>query len=163
MRIILFIASIFLISCGTTQTITEESQMSEVKQWAMDKNFTIESEWAFPLRGNQINLIGNPNYLTVKQDTVSAFLPFFGQRQSGNIMNNEGGIKFEGAPEAYQMIYNQKKQSSVITFKISEKGEHYQVTLTLYDNKNSTININSSQRDLMRYEGTVSARAEEEN
>ena len=67
MRIILFIASMLLISCGSTQTTTEESQMSEVKQWVANKEFTIESDWAIPLGGSQVNLIGNSNFLTFKK------------------------------------------------------------------------------------------------
>jgi len=161
MRIILFIASMLLISCGSTQTTTEESQMSEVKQWVANKEFTIESDWAIPLGGSQVNLIGNSNFLTFKKDTVSAYLPFFGERHSGYSLDG-GGIEFEGVPENLQTIYNQKKQSSILKFDISEKSEHYQVTVTLYNNKNSTISVNSSQRDVMRYNGEVEALPEED-
>ena len=162
MRTILFIVSMLLISCGSTQKTTDESQTSQVRQWAQDKQFTIESQYANPLRGNQISLIGNSNFLTVKKDSVSAYLPFFGQRQSGNVLDG-GAIEFEGIPKEYQMMYNQKKQSSVIKFNISEKGENYNVTVTLYDNKNSTITVNSSQRDFMRYDGEVEALPEDDN
>ncbi|WP_339696465.1 DUF4251 domain-containing protein [uncultured Marixanthomonas sp.] len=161
MKTVLCILSMLLISCGSTQTATEKGEMSQVQQWAKDKQFTIESNYANPLRGNQISLIGNTNYLTVNKEHVSAYLPFYGQRQIGNVLKG-GAIEFEGTPKDVQLIYNQRKKSSIISFTISEKGENYQVTVTLYDNKNSRITVNSSQRDLMRYEGEVEALPEDE-
>ena len=158
--IALVLTSIFFISCSGTKDALNQPMESEVKQWAVDKQFTIENEWAQPLRGNQINLIDTPNFLTVENDTVSAALPFYGVRQTGTTLNS-GGIEFEGIPKNYQMIYNQKKKSSTIKFDISEKGENYQVTIILYDSKNSSISVNSSQRDIMRYQGTVEALPEE--
>ncbi len=161
MKYILFFFSLLLISCGTANKPVTESQASQVKQWASDKEFTIESDWAIPFGGSQINLIGNPNSLTFDGTTVSAYLPFFGERQSGYVLDG-GGIEFDGEPENLQMLYNQKKQSSTIKFDISEKGEDYQVTIILYDNKKSTITVNSSQRDMMRYNGEVEALPESE-
>ena len=163
MRIVIAcITALLLVSCGSLKEVADQPMESQVKQWAVDKAFTIESDWAQPLRGSQINLIGNPNYLTVHKDTVSAELPFFGVRQTGNALQG-GGIEFDGIPKNYQMIYNQKKNSSIIKFDITEKGESYRVTITLYDNQNSSITVNSSQRDLMRYEGRVEALPNEEN
>lgn len=162
MKTMLFMLSLLLISCGSTQTAIEEGEMSQVQQWANDKQFTIESDYANPLRGNQISLIGNTNFLTFNQDNVSAYLPFYGQRQSGNVLDG-GPIEFEGNPKDVELIYNQRKKSSIISFTISEKGESYKVTVTLYDNKNSTITVNSSQRDFMRYEGEVEALPEDDN
>tara|TARA_R100001369_G_scaffold14731_1_gene29435 strand:- start:3882 stop:4370 length:489 start_codon:yes stop_codon:yes gene_type:complete len=162
MKTVLFILSMLLISCGSTQTTTEEGEMSQVQQWAKDKQFTIESDYANPLRGNQISLIGNTNHLTFNKENVSAYLPFYGQRQIGNVLES-GAIEFEGTPKDVQLIHNQRKKSSILSFTISEKGESYQVTVTLYDNKNSRITVNSSQRDLMRYEGEVEALSEDDN
>ena len=159
--ILLAVLTVICISCSSTKTTTDQAMESHVKQWAMDQQFTIESDWAIPLGSSQINLIGNPNFLTVKNDTVSAYLPFFGERHSGNSLDG-GGIEFEGVPKNYQMIYNQKKNSSTIKFTISEKSEQFDVTLILYDNQNANITVNSSQRDVMRYQGTVEALQEDE-
>ncbi len=161
MKYIIILCSLLVMSCGTANKPLTENQTSQVRQWVNDKEFTIESQWAIPFAGSQINLIGNPNYLTFKGDSVSAYLPFYGERRSGYALDG-GGIEFEGEPKNLQTLYNQKKQSSVLKFDISEKGEHYQVTVTLYDNKKSIITVNSSQRDMMRYNGEVEALPEGE-
>ncbi|PVW13202.1 DUF4251 domain-containing protein [Marixanthomonas spongiae] len=162
MKTLLFLLPLLFISCGTAHDTSIAAHTNEVRQWANDKQFTIESQWATPQTGNRINLIGNANHLTFKNDTVSAYLPFFGERHSGNVFDG-GAIEFEGVPKDLQTKYNQKKNAAIITFDISEKGEHYQVSVTLYGNKNSHISVNSSQRDFMGYDGRVSALSETEN
>ena len=103
---------------------------------------------------SRINLIGNPNYLKVKGDSVLAFLPYFGQRQRGGGYNNDGGgIKFEGIPKNYEVTKNNENQRQDIRFDINENSENFSVLVSIFPNLNTTINVNSTQRSPISYDG----------
>jgi hypothetical protein len=141
------------------------------------KNFEIESNFARPMpsmafmqvantnilgpgnTASQINLNNNPNNLTIKGDTISAYFPYFGEVQFGGAgynNANSNGIEFKDVPRDYTMEVNEKKHNIVINFRIEDKNrnnEQYNVFITLFRNKRSSIQINSSSRTSIEYSG----------
>ncbi len=142
------------------------------------KTFEIENNWAQPQvigamsqiqnsgllppgsSASSIDLTNHTNYFRMKEDSVFAYLPYYGeQRIAGRYTNNEMGIAFEGVPEALT-IGKGKKSSYLITFTINGKNktsENYAVTLKLFSNLTSTMSINSSHRTSITYTGRVIA------
>ena len=107
---------------------------------------------------NRINLIGNANYLRIKGDSISAFLPYFGERQlAGGYNNNNVGIQFNGIPKEYSVTKDEKKQQHNIRFNINNNTENFQVYITVFPNMTATMNINSSHRFAISYSGFVSS------
>lgn len=104
-----------------------------------------------------INLSSNSNYLRIVNDSVSAFLPFFGEQNFGGGYNgNHAGIEFDGVPQHYSVKVDNKKQAIHIAFATNDKfrnSEHYKVYITLYPNYRSIIRIQSSSRSVIEYEG----------
>ena len=99
-RLIILGFMAILWSCGSTEDAANASLKNQLlDNLVAQKSFKIESEWAQPMNtnamnsvassglllpgnsGSNISLIGNPNYLKVEGDTISAYLPFFGIRQ----------------------------------------------------------------------------------
>ena len=93
---------VLFFSCGTgSKTAIAKSQETKLDSLIAAKNFIIRCDWALPMMTNsmnslfnsglfppgsatnQINLIGNANYLKVVGDSVAAELPYFGERQMG--------------------------------------------------------------------------------
>ena len=98
-----------------------------------------------------INLIGNSNSLKVKGDTISAFLPYYGEQNfgGGTYGGNHLGIEFNDVPENYQVTFDDQKQRAEIKFRIDDEhrnGEQYNVYITLFKNYNSLISVQSSNR-----------------
>ena len=173
----IIIIVLFLTGCGSSAKIAEESTQSrQLDGWVAEKSFEITSDWAIPLMTNSLNRIsnsgllppgssanrislnGNSNYLKFQYGEVAANLPFYGERQAGGGYNGrDGGITFEGTPENFSESKDEKTLRHTIRFKISNKTESFDVTLTLYPNLNSEIQINSTQRFPMRYTGRVKA------
>lgn len=162
-------------SCGSTEDVAIASLKNQVlDNLVAQKSFQIVSEWAQPMNtnamnsvassglllpgnsGSNISLIGNPNYLKVEGDTISAYLPFFGERQMTGGYGDRNAIEFKGIPDKLKSSKNSKKNTYTLIFSIKEKTEVYQVTITLFSNLNSHIHINSSQRNFIRYIGKVS-------
>lgn len=138
------------------------------------EHFEIRSDWALPLATNslnsianagllppgssagQISLIGNANYVKVMGDSLSVYLPYFGERQMGGGYNSDGaGIEFIGVPKKMEITKDKEKQRYDIRFEFKKDSENFMVIITLLPNLQSTININSSQRFPIRYSGSV--------
>jgi len=109
---------------------------------------------------NNINLIGNSNYLKVFKDSVSGYLPYFGERQmGGSYGGGTTAIQFEGAPKEYR-VKKGKKHSYTIQFNIADKNsptENYTISIQLFKNLAASIDVTSSHRFFIRYRGKVSA------
>jgi len=177
MKQLLFIGLVFLaFGCGSTsKTYTVEDRDTTALDALMEKKqFEINSDWAqpqitnavaqvgnaglFPPGSNvsNINLIGNPNYFKMEGDRISAYFPYYGERQmGGGYNNNNNQIEFEGVPMEYE-VKRGKKDSYEIRFSINDKNittENYQVTVQVYPNLSSVIRVFSSHRFPIRYKG----------
>lgn len=147
-------------SCGSS-TATSPEAMENLQQLVDQRHFEIENDWAIPLRGSQINLIGNPNYIRFKNDSVELFLPYFGVRHSGGGYNSEGGIKYEGIAQDLEIRKN-KAGNTEILFEGQQQSESLDFRITLYPNLNAQTHVTSSQRDPISYKGEVHEWKEQE-
>ena len=168
------IISAGLLSCGSSKTVTQ-AQIDALDQLVQSKHFKIESDWAYPMTTNAmqqvlnsgllgpgssaggINLIGNPNELTITGDSISSYLPYFGERQMQvDYGGDDTSIKFNGLMESYK-VEPIKNHSYEISFKAKSKSETFDVYITVSPSLRSTIVLNSATRHPIRYSGTVGA------
>ncbi|MGW9686316.1 DUF4251 domain-containing protein [Flagellimonas sp. 2504JD1-5] len=106
---------------------------------------------------SRIDLTGMSSYLRVVGDSVAADLPYYGERQmSAPYNSNNTGIRFEGIPRDFEIIPNDKTSGYTVKFRISDGPEAFDVAAQLLPDKSSTININSTHRTAIWYNGTVS-------
>ncbi|MAP55330.1 DUF4251 domain-containing protein [Altibacter sp.] len=165
-----------LISCGTSKDGTAYAESAKVLDALVAAEaFQIESDVANPMvtsglnalsnsgllpagsSAGRINLIGNSNFLRVEGNEVSAYLPYYGERRTGASFDNKSAIEFDGEPYSYTVSKDEAKNRYTIKFEITEKNETYSVILTLFPNLKSSIDINSSNRTSIRYDGRVEA------
>lgn len=145
-----------LISCGgANSSVNNDQEFSELQQIVTSRNFEIEHEWANPLVGSQINLIGNTNYIRFHGDSVDVYLPFFGERYSGGAYDGEGGIKYEGFTKEFEVIQNPDKSKIELKFKIEKTSENFDFFITLYPNNKARTSVNTSERSTITYEGKL--------
>lgn len=177
MRILLILFALGLVGCGSSrQPKFSDAELQNLGN-LIDNNWEIQSNWASPLattsfmavansgllppgnNANMINLIGNPNYVRKKGDTVSIYLPYFGERRIGGSYGGRGSaIEFEGVPKVFEINKNDKKQRYDIRMVVNDKentAETYTITIRTFPNKNSNINVNSSQRTTISYAGLI--------
>jgi len=103
------------------------------------------------------NLVGNPNYLRVHQDSVFAHLPFYGTRQRLQLGKNTGAIQLATIVQNYSSLYKEAKNRTAIHFEAKEGYEIYDVNITVFGNGRTTIHVNSSQRSSISYDGNIAA------
>ncbi|EZH75668.1 hypothetical protein ATO12_02445 [Aquimarina atlantica] len=179
----LLLTSCLLISCGSSQNLAVSTEQSKVlDELIAQKKLEIISDWASPISsstglnalvnsgllpigstGNNISLIGNFNHFRILGDSISVYLPYYGERQiSAGFSNRNNNIEFDGVPEHTKVTYNEKKQRYLINFEVRNATEWLRIAVTLYPNLRSDIMIQSNHRTAIRYRGMVS-KLEEKN
>lgn len=168
-----------LLSCNINKPITAGEQLAfqNLKEMVSAKNFEIVAHTAKPMMNNaltqvlnanllppgntpsHINIIGTSNSLKIKGDSIQANLPFYGEQFSGvNPGSMPRGISFNDIPENYKVTENVSKRSIEISFKIKDNertNERYDITVTLFSGKGSTINIWPTTRSYIQFIGTA--------
>ena len=160
----------------SSSTLLSESKIEKV---ISNKDFEMQMQWANPLNtmalnsvlqsglflpgnnGSQINLIGNGNYFRMQGDTISAYLPFYGERRLGGGFGRNAQIEFKDVVQDLEVRQNNKKKRFELKFSINDMNhpnENYQVYLELYANKRGILNINSSDRTVISYSGTIKSK-----
>ncbi len=162
---------VLMASCGTTSKVSSE-EMQQIEDMVHNRAFEFVAEWAMPLATNsltqisnvgllppgsninQINLLGNSNFIKIEGDSVSAYLSYYGERQMGGQYGAvDTGITFNGVPRDFNVVRNDKKNSYSIKFDINDGAEAYQVNMTLFPDLAGSVVINSNQRFSIRYQG----------
>ncbi len=152
------ILMVFLYSCGPGKqnSRSEISSFPELKELVQSKQFEIEHNWAQPLSGNQINLIGNPNYIRFMRDSIQVYLPYFGVRhRGGNYGGRDGAIEFEGVPKNFKVTEDENKKNITIEFEAQEDQENFNFRIILFPNGRASTSVHTSDRSTISYRGMV--------
>ncbi|QLE02304.1 DUF4251 domain-containing protein [Galbibacter sp. BG1] len=170
----IFVVSLCVLSCGGTQNAVSDADLAALDKIINDKNFRIECQWAMPTvstsmmqiagsgllaPGNnvqRIDLSGDGAFLEIKGDSAKADLPFYGERQMGGGYNPDGeGIKFDQEVSDMEIEYQENKKHYRITFSANDGTKSFNVTLMVFQNKKTSVSVNSSERDFITYDGTL--------
>ncbi len=167
---------LFMMSCSTYKPLTEAQKLA-LQAWGTEKAFVIESDWAKPLPtaalnamantgilglGNSagsISILGNVNYFKMKGDTITAHLPYYGERYMGGGYNTKIAIEFDGIPRSKEITWNEQKQRAEMRFSIHQKDDNelYDIFIMIFSNNTTRIDVNSAERSLITYEGKIKA------
>ena len=161
---IIFLMIIFIVlltGCGTPKDTTPNRDFEALIELVNSRQFEIEQEWARPMSGNTINLLGNPNYIRMRGNQVDLFLPYYGVRQSGGCYGTgEGGIKYVGPAEKLEIEENPGNNSVLIKFEGRQGTEDLQFFITLMSGGSAHTSVNSSERNSISYSGNLRALAD---
>ena len=141
-----------MISCSITKTTPETVTLISKK--IESKDFTIEVNYANPLRMLPVYL--NSNYtLRIKNDSVFAYLPYYGVIHVAPFDSSEGGIKFGSLINDYEIITNKKNTGWDIRFKVTPAMYEYSIYMTVYKDGKAIVSFNSYQQDPISFDGEV--------
>ncbi|WP_298555712.1 DUF4251 domain-containing protein [uncultured Algibacter sp.] len=149
------------------------SQLKTFETLIENKKFTIESDRAYPQVSNamqqvlnsgillpnssagSISLIGNSNFLTISGNSISSYLPYFGERQMNiDFSGRDSAIQLLGLMENYTVIKG-KNHSISIKFDAKSKLESFKTYIILYPNLKADIQIVGATRSPISYSGKV--------
>ncbi|MDO5980607.1 DUF4251 domain-containing protein [Flavivirga spongiicola] len=161
-----------IFSCKSKSAATQV-EIDALNTIVKKQMFRIDSDWAYPQvtnamqqvlnsglmqpgsSANAISLIGNDNFLTISKDSISSFLPYFGERQMQVAYNGgDSAIQFNGVFEDYEVVHN-KDNSYNISFQAKSNSENFQVFIKLYPNLKAHMTLNGNSRLTIRYSGSL--------
>lgn len=170
---ILILVFFYVFSCVSSKSTASPKQIEALADLINNKKFSIESNWAYPQatyamqqvlnsrllqpgnNANAISLIGNSNFLTISGDSISSYLPYYGERQMQvQYGGGDSAIEFNGLMEDYKTIKNEN-ESYTISFKTKSKSENFNISIVIFPNLRSEIILNGTTRFTIRYSGTV--------
>ena len=117
------------------------------------KNYIFKAQTVSPQRGQTRNLTSDYD-LTVRNDSVIAWLPYMGRSYSPEYGTSEGGIKFNSAKFDYTIEKGKKKKWD-ISIKPKDVDDVKQVYLTVFDNGEATLQVISTNRDAISFNGFI--------
>ncbi len=168
-----FIGILIIFSCKASKSAATQAEIDALNTIVKNQKFHIESDWAYPQvtnavqqvlssglmqpgsTPNAINLIGNDNFLAIKGDSITSFLPYYGERRMQVAYNgSDSAIQFNGILEDYIATQN-KDHSYTISFEATSNSENFQVFIKLYPNLKARMTLNGNSRLTISYSGDL--------
>lgn len=157
---ILAAISILLVSCGTTQSVTEKAEKEQLVEKQIENlDFKFTATFAYPQSYPSISL--SPYYdVMVSPDTVKAYLPYFGRAYRAPISQTDGGIKFESTDFESEVKKGKKNGLWHIIIRTHDTSHAYTLTFNIWNNGNARLNVNDQDRQTISFDGVVEERKE---
>lgn len=163
----LFIAVLFMavqVSAQTDKTTTTRLVES--------KSFIFNATSAQPMNSSEINAVlsripgsigagvvslrGDVYQLTVANDSVGAYLPYYGRSYMAPRNPTEGGIKFNTKEFSYKADKKKKGNYIVIIKPVDTKSDVLSMTLNISEKGYASLSVISNNRQSINYNGFIS-------
>jgi len=144
-----------------TKELEKEEQYQSLLNLINTQQYAFRGSKANPQKGTPIDLTTRDNFLRIKDNNASAYLPYFGRAYSGGYSTSDGGVKFDGQMEDYEVNKNDKKRRVTIKFKVKGSNDNFTCTLTISSLNSASLSIISIKRQSISYTGSISELPEE--
>lgn len=105
--------------------------------------------------GGSINLTGSQYDLRVTQDSIVAFLPYYGRAFTAPIDPNEGGIKFTSKDFTYKESISKKGAYTIQINTKDVKRDNYRLTLNVSQNGYATLIASGNNKQPITFNGIL--------
>ncbi|MBW4362529.1 DUF4251 domain-containing protein [Flavobacterium taihuense] len=140
----------------TKQQLKEEKKLAkqkEVEALVDSKEFEFQATMAYPQGTRSIDMTTNSNFLRFEKDTIHSEMPYFGRAYSGVGYGGSGGLDFKGPIQNYSIAKD--KKSYIIKAEVKDKTDLYSIVLTVFFEGNASLTINTSNRSMISYRGSI--------
>ena len=130
----------------------EAKKAEKVKNLLNDKTFVFNATHMMPMGGGSMYL--NYDYdVTVKNDTVVSYLPYFGRAYHVEYGARNLGFDFTQPVEEYKM--EKKDDGYIVEFKVKNGMDVVNFTFHISELGYTTLNVNSTHRQAISYYGMI--------
>lgn len=148
-----YIITISLLLLSVAMVQAQEKNEPTTQQIVESKNYIFKAESVNPQRGRFRQLTSDYD-LVVTNDTVIAYLPYFGRAYSAPINPSEGGIKFTSSDFEYT-VEKKKKRSWEILIRPKDARDIQTLYLTIFNNNKASLRVNSVNRESISFDGYI--------
>lgn len=151
----LLLANFILLACGSSQTAAEKAQFAEGIENALEvPNFTFKATYAYPTGFKSIYL--SPYYdVKVSEDTVRAYLPYYGRAYSASMDPREGGYNFTSTDFVYKVNPGKKSGNWLVNILINDLDRQVVFNFDIFQNGTGRLSITDVNRQPISFQGNI--------
>jgi len=138
----------------------KEQKAAEIKQLVESGEFVFIARFANPMSGPKIDLTSIYD-LKFKDDSVEAWLPYYGRAYQAPYADRDGGIKFKTKVDQIETSFNERKKSYQINFEVKDQRDTYKMNLLVGLSGYGNLNVNMNHRQSISFSGIVEGLSEE--
>lgn len=158
MKIKILTSLMFLLLMGPFSILIAQDQtgdLAKIKELVNKASYRIDIDRVSSASVPNPERFNPTGTFQVSDSMIIADLPFFGRAYNSVGYDGEAGIQLN---DKYNMreIKDGKKEL-IVNYKVNNKGENFDCTLTLYPGDKAILNIISSKRESITYYGTYKA------
>ena len=139
----------------------KQADYEEILEIVLSEKYEFQGRKANPQKGRQIDLTTRSNFLKIQKGSASASMPYFGRAFNVGYSTSDGGIKFDGPMETYDVEKNDKKRRINVKFVVKGPDDTFKCSLTISGSENAMLSVTSNKRQVISYTGQVKAIPEE--
>lgn len=146
----------FLASCGSAQNAAQkEAAAAKIRQQIQDFDFTFNATYAYPMGYKSIYL--SPYYtVKVSQDTVKAYLPYYGRAYVAPMDPSRGGINFTSTKFDYRVKEGKKDGNWQVEIKTKDTDREILLNFDIWDNGSAKLDVTDPNRQPISFQGNIS-------
>ena len=148
------LALVVLSGCATSEERAARAaeQAAKVKTALTERDYKISIDRMYPMKGSSKN-VSYGYSVEVRNDSLISYLPYFGRAYSVPYGGGKG-LNFSERIGSYEeaLLKNGKHH---IEIGVTNEEDTYLYTIDVYDNGNSTIAVQSRQREPISYAGRI--------
>jgi hypothetical protein len=137
---------------GSSAANAQKLDAASVKKIVESKNFIFKAEYVYPQSGRSRYLASEYDVSVVNNKVVS-YLPYFGRAYTAPVNPAEGGIKFTSTKFDYSIT--QKKDKWEIRIKPRDVSDVQDMFLTVFDNGRAGLRVNNTNRQNISFDGYI--------
>jgi len=120
------------------------------------QRYTFKAQTANPAAGRTRQLTSEYD-LKVYQDTVIAYLPYFGRAYSAPVDVTDGGINFTSMKFEYNVSKGKNNRWEII-IKPKDANDVQELSLTVFENGKADLQVRSNNRQPISFNGYIAGR-----
>jgi hypothetical protein len=143
---------------GATTATAQDLDAAAVKNMIESKSFVFKAEYVSPV-GGRVRALTSEYDVSVKNDKVVTYLPYFGRAYTAPVNPTDGGIKFTSTNFDYTT--NLKKNKWEVRIKPKDVSDVQDMYLTVFENGKATLRVNNTNRQNISFDGYIIEAASE--
>lgn len=133
----------------------DSAKIAAVKEMVNNKSYTFRAQNLTPL-GGRLRQLDNGYDLQVLPDKIVSNLPYFGRSYTAPLDPSKAGIQFTSTDFKYNSTAG-KKGSWNVLIQTKDQQDSPQLQLTIFNDGTATLQVNSTSRQNISFNGYVSA------
>ncbi|MBS1917657.1 MAG: DUF4251 domain-containing protein [Bacteroidetes bacterium] len=151
--------SLLSFMCIHTASAQDDKQSKEqkieaaIKEKVESKRYAFIAQTAIPM-GMRIRQLTSDYELKVSNDTLEAYLPYFGRAYTATIGSSDDGINFKTTDFTYTST-SRKKGGWNITIVPKKSGDTRQLILSITSTGYASLQVNSNNKQTISFNGYI--------